>query len=135
MPGHIGTSIVFNSSLAHGRDPKDLTPEQVVEVRERIAGRGIDLSGASDEDVRALVLMQAEMFRDLAPLTAAEAAAIILDGVRAGEWRILVGEDAHVVDGMVRSRPTEAYEASFLDDLRATGSFGALRSAVAATDD
>ena len=33
-------------------------------------------------------------FRDKAPLSAAEAATIILDGVRSGTWRILVGEDA-----------------------------------------
>ena len=35
-----------------------------------------------------------DWFRNTAPTTAAEAATIILDGVRAGQWRILVGEDA-----------------------------------------
>jgi NAD(P)-dependent dehydrogenase (short-subunit alcohol dehydrogenase family) len=134
MPGHIGTSIVFNSSLAHGRDPKDLSADQVAEMRERITARGIDVSGASDEDIRALVLMQAQAFLELAPLTADQAATIILDGVRAGEWRILVGDDAHAVDSLVRSRPREAYDPEFMDDLRATGSFGALRSVVANDD-
>lgn len=37
-------------------------------------------------------------FRDKAPLSAAQAAAIILDGVQSGAWRILVGEDAAIVD-------------------------------------
>ena len=37
-------------------------------------------------------------FRDKAPLSAAEAATIILDGVRSGAWRILVGEDAKMLD-------------------------------------
>jgi NAD(P)-dependent dehydrogenase (short-subunit alcohol dehydrogenase family) len=129
MPGHVGTSIVFNSSLAHGRDPKDLRPEQVAEVRERLAARGIDASGASDEDIRALVLAQAQAFLEQAPLSAAEAAAVILDGVRAGDWRILVGDDAHVVDAMVRANPTEAYDGPFMEQLRASGAFGALRLA------
>ncbi len=34
------------------------------------------------------------MFRDNAPMSAAQAATIILDGVRADTWRILVGDDA-----------------------------------------
>jgi hypothetical protein len=50
-----------------------------------------------------------EMFRDNAPLSAAQAATIILDGVRAGTWRILVGEDAHAIDGAVRADPERAY--------------------------
>ena len=50
---------------------------------------------ASDEDLRNAMVALAEGFRDNAPTTAAQAATIILDGVRAGEWRILVGDDAH----------------------------------------
>ena len=38
-----------------------------------------------------------------------------LDGVRAGRWRILVGEDAHKLDAEVRKRPEEAYDGSFSD--------------------
>ena len=37
-------------------------------------------------------------FRDSAPLSAAGAATIILDGVRSGAWRILVGQDAVALD-------------------------------------
>ncbi len=33
MPGHVGTSIVFNSGAAHGRDPKSLADEHVAELR------------------------------------------------------------------------------------------------------
>jgi NAD(P)-dependent dehydrogenase (short-subunit alcohol dehydrogenase family) len=126
MPGHIGTSIVFNSSLAHGRDPKDLRDEHVAELRERFAARGIDTAGASDEDLRQLVLMQAQSFLENAPMTADEAATTILDGVRAGEWRILVGADARLLDSMVRANPAEAYDDSFAEQLRAQGLFGAL---------
>ena len=123
MPGHIGTSIVFNSGSYLGRDPKELDEQQVAELRERIAGRGIDVAGASDEDLRNLMVAMAEGFRDNAPTTAAQAATIILEGVRNGEWRILVGEDAHLLDEAVRADPTQAYEAAFLERLRAKGVF------------
>ncbi|HEY6492620.1 MAG TPA: SDR family oxidoreductase [Trebonia sp.] len=49
-------------------------------------------------------------FRDSAPLSAAEAAAIILDGVRSGQWRILVGADARHLDQFVRTAPENAYD-------------------------
>lgn len=123
MPGHVGTSIVFNSGLAHGRDPKALADEHVAELRERLAARGIDTAGASDEDLRQLVIAQAQSFLENAPLTAAQAATIILDGVRGGEWRILVGDDAHLLDSLVRANPTEAYEPEFMDQLRSGGAF------------
>ena len=84
MPGHIGTSIVFNSGAYFGRDPKELRDEHVAELRERLGAMGLDVSAASDEDIRQAVLMRAEGFRDNAPTTAAQAATIILDGVRAG---------------------------------------------------
>jgi NAD(P)-dependent dehydrogenase (short-subunit alcohol dehydrogenase family) len=126
MPGHIGTSIVFNSALYFGRDPKNLRDEQVAEIRRQFSGRGVDLSAASDEDVRQLMLTIAEGFRDHAPTTAAQAATVILDGVRAGEWRILVGDDAHVIDELVRESPGEAYEPSFVTRLQERGAFGVL---------
>jgi NAD(P)-dependent dehydrogenase (short-subunit alcohol dehydrogenase family) len=126
MPGHIGTSIVFNSSRYFGRDPKNLRDEQVTEIRQRFGGRGFDLSTASDEDVRQMMLAMAEGFRDAAPTTAAQAATIILDGVRAGEWRILVGDDARVIDEMVREAPGAAYEPSFVTRLHERGTFGAI---------
>src|ERR1700754_5083609 len=49
-------------------------------------------------------------FRDSAPLSAEGAATIILDGVRSGAWRILVGADAHGLDQWVRACPGDAYD-------------------------
>ena len=49
-------------------------------------------------------------FRDSALLSAAEAATIILDGVRSGAWRILVGEDANMLDAFVRAKSEAAYD-------------------------
>ena len=126
MPGHIGTSIVFNSGSYFGRDPKELDEEQVAQLRTRIGGRGLDLSGASDEDLRNLMVGMAEGFRDNAPTSASEAATIILEGVRNDRWRILVGDDAHRLDEAVRKDPERAYTAEFLEDLRATGVFAAM---------
>jgi NAD(P)-dependent dehydrogenase (short-subunit alcohol dehydrogenase family) len=124
MPGHIGTDIALNSQRIHGADPKELTAEQVQMVRERLAKQGIDASGASDDDIRLGMQAQGEAFRDNAPMTAAEAATVILDGVRAEKWRILVGDDAHRLDAMVRQIPEEAYEPSFIDKLRENSVFG-----------
>jgi NAD(P)-dependent dehydrogenase (short-subunit alcohol dehydrogenase family) len=81
MPGHIGTDIVVNSRRAHG-------------------------GGEVEADVEAI----GTMFRDSAPTSAAQAATIILDGVRRGAWRILVGDDAHAIDEAVRADPEAAYE-------------------------
>ena len=52
------------------------------------------------------------MFRanGLPPERAAE---IILDGVRAGRWRILVGHDAEIIDAAVRAQPEHAYDVDF----------------------
>ena len=49
-------------------------------------------------------------FYDSAPLSAVGAAAVILDGVRTGGWRILVGADARGLDEYVRTHPDDAYD-------------------------
>jgi NAD(P)-dependent dehydrogenase (short-subunit alcohol dehydrogenase family) len=126
MPGHIGTGIVLNSFRYFGLDPKHLDAEQIAQVRARLASQGIDASGASDEDLRNGMQLQGEMFRDQAPTTAAQAATIILEGVRADRWRILVGTDAEQLDRMVRETPEDAYEPSFMEQVRAEGVFGAM---------
>lgn len=86
MPGHIGTGIALNSAAVHGVDT-DADPE---------------------------VIERGNSFRNEAPMTADQAATVILDGVRDGRWRILVGEDAHVLDMLVRDRPEKAYDNDFL---------------------
>ena len=123
MPGHIGTSIVLNSGRYFGREPKEMTAEQVDRVREQLGRRGIDVGAASDDDIRLGMQMQAEMFRDAAPTTAAQAATIILDGVRNERWRILVGDDAIALDELVRQYPAQAYGPEFLPHLKSRGLF------------
>lgn len=119
MPGHIGTSIVINSGRVLGRpDPKDLSDDEVEEVRERIGRMGFTTEGTSNDELRQAMAQTAEDFRDKAPMTAAQAATVILDGVREERWRILVGEDAAVLDRLVREAPEDAYEAAFMERLR-----------------
>ena len=82
MPGHVGTDILANTRRAHGApEPEDMSAARIE------AG-----------------------LREKARLSAAAAATIILDGVRSGAWRILVGEDAKVLDAAVRARPEAAYD-------------------------
>ncbi len=128
MPGHIGTSIVINSSKAHGREPESLSSDDLAKVRVQLAARGLPTEGISDDDLRKGVQMMGEAFRDTAPTTAAQAATIILDGVRQNRWRILVGEDAEILDAEVRADPEHAYDPEFWDALRAKGLFGGFGS-------
>ena len=118
MPGHIGTGIVINSSRILGRDPKEMSDAQLEDARERMERMGFALGEATNEQVRQGLQMIGEAFRDAAPMTAAAAAKVILDGVREERWRILVGTDAEVLDRLVREAPEEAYEASFMERLQ-----------------
>src|SRR5438874_2804974 len=99
MPGHIGTSIPLNSRKIQGGSLADeVTATQLAQARARLAAGGRDVSALSDDDIRKLVAERERRFRDEAPTSAAEAAAIILDGVKAERWRSLVGHDAHRID-------------------------------------
>jgi NAD(P)-dependent dehydrogenase (short-subunit alcohol dehydrogenase family) len=114
MPGHIGTSIVSNSrKVQNGTDSERLSENEIALTRARLAAGGIDAAAMSDEDIQALVAERDRSFREDAPTTAAQAAKIILDGVKAERWRILVGEDAHRLDERVRQTPERAYDAEF----------------------
>ncbi|HTT78812.1 MAG TPA: SDR family NAD(P)-dependent oxidoreductase [Stellaceae bacterium] len=118
MPGHIGTGIAANSRKIQGGNPaaEAMDARQVAQARARIAAMGRDVSGLSDDEVRALVAERERRFRDEAPTSAAEAARIILDGVKAERWRILVGEDAHKLDARVRQSPERAYDIDFFEE-------------------
>jgi len=114
MPGHIGTNIVTNSrKVLAGRESEELSDLEVGRARARMRAQGVDDSRISDADIRAKVREQGANFRERAPMTAAEAAKVILDGVKAGRWRILVGDDAHRLDETVRKAPERAYDDDF----------------------
>ena len=114
MPGHVGTDIVLNSRrVLANTDVGDLSDDDIAGIRESM-GAMIPES-LSNDDIRGLIRAMGEGFRDNAPLTAAQAATIILDGVRAGTWRILVGDDADRLDEAVRADPEAAYGPGGLD--------------------
>ena len=109
MPGHVGTNIVGNSLRAFGLDPEHMTDEELEAFRPRLAERGLP-DGMPIAELRRILITVNTDFRDKAPVTAAEAAAVILDGVRAGAWRILIGEDAAKLDAFVRANPEASYD-------------------------
>jgi NAD(P)-dependent dehydrogenase (short-subunit alcohol dehydrogenase family) len=116
MPGHVGTNIIANSFRARGLpDPEHMSDAQIRElmppdVQAKLVGAGVLPEGASADDMRQLLVRGNADFRDKAPLSAADAATIILDAVRAGAWRILVGEDAKMIDARVRAKPEASYD-------------------------
>ncbi|HEV2547615.1 MAG TPA: SDR family NAD(P)-dependent oxidoreductase [Stellaceae bacterium] len=116
MPGHIGTSILANSrKILSGT--QELTPAEIERTRARMAAAGIDASALSAEELQKRWAERARRFEEDAPTTAAEAARIILDGVKAERWRILVGADARRIDERVRADPEHAYDAAFFESL------------------
>jgi len=116
MPGHVGTNIVRNSFIARGLPaPEHMSDAQVEELippdaRDKLAQAGLAPEKATAEDLRQMLVRMSDDFRSKAPVSAAQAATIILDGVRAGTWRILIGEDAKMVDERVRAKPEAAYD-------------------------
>jgi hypothetical protein len=120
MPGHIGTSIVSNSrKIQSGTESERLSDNEIALARQRLNGTGIDTAPMSDEDIQNIALDRARSFRDEAPTSAAAAVKIILDGVKAERWRILVGADAERLDQRVRQTPEQAYTPEFYQSFAA----------------
>jgi NAD(P)-dependent dehydrogenase (short-subunit alcohol dehydrogenase family) len=119
MPGHIGTEIVANSRAILSDGKVDVSG-----ARKMMAAMGMDVSKMDDTQIGQMIEMQAIAFRDNAPTSAAQAAKIILDGVRGEKWRILVGDDAHYLDEQVRKDPESAYTAAFYENLTKSTRWG-----------
>jgi hypothetical protein len=116
MPGHIGTSIVSNTrQVVNGSDR--LSANDLLQARQRFKAMGLDADAMSDEEIQQRASDRARTFREEAPTTAAQAAKIILDAVKADRWRILVGDDAHKLDERVRKSPEQAYSPEFYKSL------------------
>ena len=128
LPGHVGTDIVTNSLMAQGLPaPERMSDAQAEEIvppktRDMLIQAGVLPEAATAEDLRQFLARGNADFRDKAPVSAAQAATIILDGVRAGAWRILIGQDATMIDAAVRARPAAAYD---YDELFAGAADGA----------
>jgi NAD(P)-dependent dehydrogenase (short-subunit alcohol dehydrogenase family) len=129
MPGHIGTSIAINSGKVLGtHGPMEMSAAEIDVVRRQWVAMGLPVGNEPDDHIRNALLKRQNDFRDNAPTTAAQAADVILDGVVNDRWRILVGDDAHVLDAVVREAPDVAYEPEFLGRVQERGAFGGILS-------
>lgn len=118
MPGQIGTSIYLNSGriLWGESDDVQLSEQEEEKLRRKLVESGAAVEDVADkEGIQKYLFQQGEDFRDNSPMSAAEAAVIILDAVRREQWRILVGEDAISLDIAVRKFPEQAYDDNFFD--------------------
>jgi NAD(P)-dependent dehydrogenase (short-subunit alcohol dehydrogenase family) len=110
MPGVVNTDIAMNSRRALGLpDYEQLSDAELMEMipdeaRTILVAMGLLAEGFSADDLRQAIPRMKEEFRDQGFLPA-QAATIILDGVRSGAWRILVGEEAEMLDEQVRADP------------------------------
>ena len=113
MPGGVGTPIGLNSRRVLSGDGPPTDADRA-KMRERLKMFGMEVAETIDD--AALEAAEKEFvrrFEQMAPTTASQAATIILDGVKAERWRILVGEDVTRLDRRVRADPERAYEPDF----------------------
>jgi NAD(P)-dependent dehydrogenase (short-subunit alcohol dehydrogenase family) len=110
MPGQVNTDMGTNSRRALGLpDVEQLSDAELMEqvpeeARAVLIGMGLLAEGFSADDLRQAMPRIRDEFRDKG-FTAAQAATITLDGVRSGAWRILVGDEAEMLDEQVRANP------------------------------
>lgn len=113
MPGGVGTPIGFNSRRVLGG--LGLNDVSRMKLRRHLKTIGVaDADAMDDAALEAAQAMLAKRFEEMATTSAAQAATIILDGVKADRWRILVGEDVTRLDQRVRADPERAYDPDFL---------------------
>lgn len=123
MPGGVGTDIAINSGRILGqKDPADWSDDEIAAMRARWENMGPDnrealrvderLLSMSNDEIRETMGRRGVDYRKIG-ITPAEAAKIILDGVKRDDWRILVGRDAEALDRAVRKWPLNTYDLDF----------------------
>ena len=114
MPGYVGTGITRNTVEITGTDVVAFTDAEIERQRPRWIETGfVSDPKATADEIRALWRDWMSRYEE-GGMTPDEAAAVILDGVRAEQWRILVGVDAHAFDAAVRAAPEAAYDPEFM---------------------
>jgi NAD(P)-dependent dehydrogenase (short-subunit alcohol dehydrogenase family) len=110
MPGIVNTPIADTSRRALGLpDFEQLSDAELMEMipdkaRTILVGMGLLPEGFTGDDLRRAIPRLREETRGTG-FTADKAAALILDGVLSGAWRVLVGEEAKMLDEQVRADP------------------------------
>lgn len=121
MPGYVGTGITKNTAEILGAEVVTWSDAEIEMLREQWLRDGvIDKPDTSADEIRARWQNFMADY-DKGGLTPDEAATIILDGVRANQWRILVGPDAVALDEAVRRAPEQAYDLDFTASVSADG--------------
>mmetsp|Transcript_11088 Transcript_11088/g.12691 ORF Transcript_11088/g.12691 Transcript_11088/m.12691 type:complete len:357 (-) Transcript_11088:288-1358(-) len=106
-PGHIGTDIALN------QDYKDMNKKETDLYRKLLSMNpdiGERANNMSPEEIGKLV---GERFRG-GGLSAKDAATDIINGMRSGSTRMLIGEDAYVIDVLARLFPRAIYNDAFI---------------------
>ena len=110
MPGVVNTDIAENSRRALGLPAWDeLSDAELLELlpentRATLIEMGLLAEDFSADDLRQVIRRMKPELQDKG-FNAAQAATGILDGVRSGAWRILVGDEAKMLDQQVRANP------------------------------
>jgi NAD(P)-dependent dehydrogenase (short-subunit alcohol dehydrogenase family) len=110
MPGVVSTDIAENSRRALGLPAWDeLSDAELLELlpentRATLIEMGLLAEDFSADDLRQVIRRMKPELQDKG-FNAAQAATGILDGVRSGAWRILVGDEAKMLDQQVRANP------------------------------
>jgi len=110
MAGQVNTDIAMNSRRALGLPEWEQLSdaellEQIPDIgRAILIGMGLLAEDFSADDLRRAIPRMRDELQGKG-FTAAQAATIILDGVRSGAWRILVGKEAEMLDEQVRANP------------------------------
>jgi NAD(P)-dependent dehydrogenase (short-subunit alcohol dehydrogenase family) len=110
MPGAVNTGIAENSRRVLGLPEWDqLSDAELLDLipetgRAVLVATGLLADDFSAGDLRRAIPRLKDAFRDQG-FRPAQAAATILDGVRSGAWRILVGDEAKMLDEQARANP------------------------------
>ena len=134
MPGWIGTGLIDSSQQIFDNSMKAIIAGRrsaSVRLRARIAELklsrdpttlvlqnenlleilgDVDLTQFKDKELMQMLTFLGPGFRSNAPTSAKKAAEIILRGVAADEWNILVGEDAHSLAKLMREDEVGLYD-------------------------
>jgi NAD(P)-dependent dehydrogenase (short-subunit alcohol dehydrogenase family) len=115
MPGQVNTDMDANSRRALGLpeieqlSDAELMEQMPDEARAILIGAGLLAEGFSADDLRQAIPRIRDQFRGKG-FTAEQAATIIVDGVRSGAWRILVGDEAKMLDEQARADPQAPFD-------------------------
>ena len=121
MPGYVGTGIARNTVAILGADVMGELSDVFIDAHRDVyvqEGWLLDRDAPADEIRRQLATITERY--DQGGLSPEAAAAVILDGVKADAWRILVGADAIALDEAVRAAPERAYDLDFFGRASAT---------------